>query len=134
MDEEIKEKLSNTSTWLRGLYLLLFIFILEITKLVTAALALFQFFNTLFTGASNERLSQFGQTLSRYMAQTVLFLSYSTEEKPFPFTDWPSQEDTQQKTPVVAKKKTNQKTATESKQTPQALPDKKEGDDSVNYQ
>ena len=132
MDEEIKEKLSDTGTWLRGLYMLLFIFILGLTKFVVGALVIFQFLNSLFTGSANERLVDFGQNLARYISQTVLFLCYSTEEKPFPFNDWPSKQ-ARKKTPA-AKKKTSDKTPTTSAQEVHPTPDKKEGDEPVNYQ
>ena len=132
MDEEIKEKLSDTGTWLRGLYMLLFIFILGLTKFVVGALVIFQFVNSLFTGSANERLVEFGQNLAQYISQTVLFLCYSTEEKPFPFNDWPSQQ-ARKRTPA-AKKKTSTETPTESVQQAHPTPDKKEGDEPVNYQ
>jgi hypothetical protein len=132
MDEEIKEKLSDTNTWLRGLYMLLFIFILGLTKFVVGALVIFQFINSLFTGSANERLINFGQNLAQYISQTVLFLCYSTEEKPFPFNDWPSQQ-TLKKAPAT-KKKTSKKTPTKLAQEAHPTPDKKEGDEPVNYQ
>jgi hypothetical protein len=132
MDEEIKEKLSDTGTWLRGLYMLLFIFILGLTKFVVGALVIFQFFNSLFTGSANERLVDFGQNLAEYISQTVLFLCYSSEEKPFPFNDWPSQH-ARKRTPA-AKKKTSKKTSTKSEQETNPIPDTKEGDEPVNYQ
>jgi hypothetical protein len=31
-----------------------------------------------------------GQSLGRYLRQIVDFVSFATEEVPFPFSDWPS--------------------------------------------
>jgi len=128
MDEEIKEKISDTNTWLRGLYMLLFIFIMGLTKFVVGALVLFQFLNSLFTGSANERLVEFGQNLAQYISLIVLFLCYSTDEKPFPFDDWPSQQ-TRKKAPVATKKKTTKKAAAKSAEETPPMPDKKEGDE-----
>jgi hypothetical protein len=34
-------------------------------------------------------LKDFGKSLGIYLKQIAEFLSYASEEKPFPFSDWP---------------------------------------------
>lgn len=41
------------------------------------------------TGAPNVRLQHFGRSLGRYLAQIADFESFSSEELPFPFSEWP---------------------------------------------
>jgi len=38
----------------------------------------------------NTRLLTFGRSLGSYVQQLVNFQSFNTEEKPFPFNDWPT--------------------------------------------
>lgn len=139
MDEEIKQKLTNTDTWIRGLYMLLFLLMLGITKFIVGGLVIFQFLSTLFTGSCNERLVEFGQNLAQYTAQIILFVCYGTEEKPYPFNDWPTSNliSTTPKTKPKTKKKTTQKKAsTEEEATPSdsALHIETNPDEPIKYQ
>jgi Domain of unknown function (DUF4389) len=36
------------------------------------------------------RLISFGRSMGRYLQQIVIFLTFATEEMPFPFNDWPA--------------------------------------------
>lgn len=89
MSSEIKQHLKQQSTWMRGFYILIFAFIYSITKVVLAAVVLFQFLTTLFTGEKNERLLEFGNNLSTFIYQIVKYLTYNSDDKPFPFDEWP---------------------------------------------
>ena len=44
----------------------------------------------LLAGKPNDRLVSFGRSLGRYLQQIVEFLTFATEEMPFPFNDWPA--------------------------------------------
>lgn len=89
MDPELKENLRKRQTWLRGLYMVLFILAFHVAEFVLGAVVLLQFLFTLFTGNTNLRLLQFGQNLSEYVYQILRFLTFNTEDMPFPFSDWP---------------------------------------------
>ncbi|WP_455200896.1 DUF4389 domain-containing protein [Kaarinaea lacus] len=89
MSSEIKQHLKTQSTWLRGFFILIFAFIYSIAEVVLAAVVLFQFLTTLFTGNKNERLLVFGNNLSTFIFQIVKYLTYNSDDKPFPFDDWP---------------------------------------------
>ena len=108
MDEEIKEKLSNTETWIRGLYIILFMILLGISKMIIGALVLFQFIASLFTGQANDRLIEFSKSLATYVSQVILYLCYATNEKPFPFSDWPTEAPAA--SPATPKKRSTKKT------------------------
>ncbi len=89
-DPELQENLKSKSTWLRLLFMILFIALWSISRLVVFAVVVLQFFWVLVTGSTNVRLSVFGMSLATYSFQIITFLTYNTEEQPFPFSDWPS--------------------------------------------
>ncbi|MDH3973687.1 MAG: DUF4389 domain-containing protein [Deltaproteobacteria bacterium] len=89
MDEKLKENIKSQSTWMRGLYMLLFALIYSIAEIVVLFIAVFQFVLTLFTGKVNERLLNFSGSLSTFIYQTMLFFMFNSEEKPYPFSPWP---------------------------------------------
>ena len=69
--------------------MVLFAVILYIANIVLFAVAILQFLSALFTGGRNERLTDFGEKLGRFIYQVVQFLTFNTEKMPFPFEDWP---------------------------------------------
>jgi hypothetical protein len=69
--------------------MLLFVFIYSIAEIVLGAVVLLQFGFSLFTGKPNATLTEFGRQLSEFIYQVFRFLTYNTETKPFPFDDWP---------------------------------------------
>ena len=87
---ELQENLKSKSTWLRLLFMILFIALWSISRLVVFAVVVLQFFWVLVTGSTNVRLSAFGMSLATYSFQIITFLTYNTEDQPFPFSDWPS--------------------------------------------
>ena len=88
MKDQIKESLQDNSTWMRILYMAIFVIIFNITELLIAAIVIFQLLVLLFTGDKNQRLLGFGAMLSQYAFKILRFLTFNSEEKPFPFSDW----------------------------------------------
>ena len=86
---KLEENLKRGSTWLRLLFMLLFLFLWGVSRLVTAAVVVVQFLWVLITAETNEQLLKFGQGLASYSYQIVMYLTFNTEERPFPFSDWP---------------------------------------------
>ncbi len=70
--------------------MLVFAFCLGVAKFVMFAVVLFQFASVLLTSNTNANLLQFGQALSVYQYQIMRFLTYNSEEQPFPVGEWPS--------------------------------------------
>ncbi len=89
MTEDTDTQASKPNIWLRGLYMLLLAVIFHVSGTVMFAIAIIQFVLALL-GGPNDRLSAFGRSLSRYLQQTAAFLTFATDEMPFPFSDWPS--------------------------------------------
>ena len=92
MSDDIKDNLKSTSTWMRGLYMLLYIIFSRIAELVLGVVILFQFLLKLFTGETNDRLLKLGQGISTYLYQCYQYLTFNTEYQPYPFGAWPKGE------------------------------------------
>ena len=90
---EIKENVFKQGKWLRLLYVLLFLFIYTWAYLVLWLVAILQFLFNLFTTSPNLNLSKLGAGFRVYMVQIINFVTYQEQEKPFPFSDFPSIKD-----------------------------------------
>lgn len=93
MNNEIKRRLQNTETWVRIFFMLLFIFIQGGVKFLITLLAVFQTVSTLLAGQTNTQLLKLGRQLAMYDYQISLFLTFNNEQRPFPFSAWPSDMD-----------------------------------------
>ncbi|NOQ69113.1 MAG: DUF4389 domain-containing protein [Gammaproteobacteria bacterium] len=92
MSNEIKENLKQQSTWIRGLYMLMFALFYSIAEIVLFAVVLVQFFLKLFTGQTNPRLLMLGQSIATYIYQIIQFLTFNSDYQPYPFGPWPKGE------------------------------------------
>lgn len=75
---------------LRVLWMLVFLLVWQVAQLVLGGLVLVQLIYRLVYGGPNGGLMNFGDTLSQYLAQIGRFGSFHTEQKPWPFADWPA--------------------------------------------
>ncbi|MFI4937889.1 MAG: DUF4389 domain-containing protein [Candidatus Berkiellales bacterium] len=91
--KRVLSKLGSKNRWFRGLYILLFIFICYIVAFVGFFVILFQFVVNLIFNKSNEHLQRFGHSLGVYAYEVISFLTYNTEQMPFPFNAWPSENE-----------------------------------------
>jgi heme/copper-type cytochrome/quinol oxidase subunit 2 len=87
-----KKRLLSVDHWLRFVFMILFVIIVVMVAYVMVVLVLLQFAWALFSGEGNNKLRVFGARLSLYVYQALCFLTYNTEEKPFPFSDLPEVE------------------------------------------
>ncbi|WP_082087056.1 DUF4389 domain-containing protein [Teredinibacter purpureus] len=89
MDEQLKSNLTSSKHWFRLIYMVLFAVFLQLALSVMWILVVIQFLFALITGNDNKKLRTFGGSLIDYIADTIAFLTYNSEDKPFPFSDWP---------------------------------------------
>lgn len=90
MTEQINPS-GKRQIWIRGLFMLLMIMVLQVTGTVILCITLFQFIVMLISGQPNNRLQQFSRSLSLYLGHLAGFLTFTTEDVPFPFSDWPAE-------------------------------------------
>ena len=89
-DPRLGDNLKSRSTWLRLLFMVLFVALWSISRIVVLAVVVLQFFWVLITSETNQRLLTFGSSLATYSYQIIAYLTYNTDEQPFPFSDWPT--------------------------------------------
>ncbi|WP_236183539.1 DUF4389 domain-containing protein [Pseudomonas protegens] len=78
------------SILLRVLWMLIFVLVWQVAQFLLGALVLVQLIYRLIYGAPNAGLMNFGDSLSQFLAQIGRFGSFHTEQKPWPFADWPA--------------------------------------------
>ena len=88
---DLERHITAKSTWIRLVFMILFAILYGISRLVTGAVVVIQFFHVLFTGETNEQLKTFGHSLAIYSFQIIDFLTFNTEARPFPLdANWPA--------------------------------------------
>ncbi len=80
---ELKEKDWGTIV-IRGLFMIFFGFLANLALMATFLLALVQFVMMVGSGKPNKMITSIISRLGKYIGQTLSFLSFKTEDKPFP--------------------------------------------------
>jgi len=87
----LEENLKSRSTWLRLIFMLVFYVLISLASLVGTVVVVLGFLWVLFKGEVNKQLKQTGQSLASYIFEIVRYLTFNSDEKPFPFgREWPS--------------------------------------------
>ncbi|RZI66402.1 MAG: DUF4389 domain-containing protein [Pseudomonas sp.] len=80
----------HESILLRILWMVLFVLVWQVAEVVLAVAVLVQLVYRLFNGAPSLSVMSFGDSLSQYLAQIGRFGTFHTDQKPWPFADWPT--------------------------------------------
>ncbi len=87
----LEENLKSRATWTRLLFMLICYILVSIASLVGTFVVVLGFFWVLFTGEVNRQLRQVGQSLAGYIYEIVRYLTFNTDDRPFPLGgEWPS--------------------------------------------
>jgi len=92
MDEKMVNNLKSESRWLRLAFMLLFAVVAYLAAFVVILLAIAQAVHRFVTGDPNQRLLKLSASVNRYIFQITRFLTYNSDVKPYPFSDWPTRE------------------------------------------
>ena len=87
---DVKENVKNPDVWIRGLFIVVFGVILYFLFGVIWLLVIFQFLTKVITGNLNAQLSKFSVGLTLYAFQILNYITFQSEERPFPFSPWPT--------------------------------------------
>lgn len=87
---ESPNQAQRESIILRVLWMLLFLLVWQVAQTLLGALVLLQLIYRLVYGAPNASMMNFGDSLSQFLAQIGRFGTFHTEQKPWPFADWPA--------------------------------------------
>ncbi len=91
MEQGVVSRAKDPGTWKRLLYMILFSVIFQVVEFVLFIVVVTQFAFKLIAGKANGRLRTFGANLGVYVQEIIAFLTYYTEEMPYPFDAWPNQ-------------------------------------------
>jgi len=122
--DNLGDNLSDKSTWMRLIYIVLFAIAFNIAEILIAIITVVQFFTVLFTKSPNARLQTLGGDLGGYIRDVTAFLTYQSDHMPYPVSDWGQPESTQEPKPA-AKKTTTRKPAVKKKPAAKKAPPKK---------
>ncbi len=86
--EQISENLKKIETWKRIIFMLIYAVIDSMVRLLLWLVVLLQVGSVLLTGSVNTNILDFGRNLATYHYHILLFLTFTTEQLPFPFSDW----------------------------------------------
>lgn len=85
-----KDNAKNIDTWLRGLFILIFGVIFYFLYGLIWLLVIFQFVTKVITGGLNSNLEQLSTKMTCYAMQILNYITFQSEERPFPFSPFPS--------------------------------------------
>lgn len=89
MTDDVKNHVKSNTTWTRLIYLILYGVIYWFANFVLFAISVVQFIKTLLSGEPFGQLQAFGSSFAEYNRQIVAYMSYHSDEKPFPVGPWP---------------------------------------------
>ena len=90
---KIEENIKSRTTWLRLLFMVIYGLFISLAGMIGTVIVVIGFFWVLFTGEVNRELRQIGQAIASYMYDIIRYLTFNTDDKPFPFGGaWPSGE------------------------------------------
>jgi hypothetical protein len=76
--------------WLRAVQTLVLLVALYIAMWLLCAVSVIQLLAVAVNDRPNADLRKFARSLGAYMSQIASFGSFTTDEAPFPFGDWPA--------------------------------------------
>ena len=90
MDQDkVKQNILSGHQWLRMLFMVGYILATWVLALVLLVIILVQTLIVLITGETNHNLRRFGILCGVFVHQIVHFLVYGSDDKPFPFSEFP---------------------------------------------
>ena len=82
-----KEEILKGSKWIRFLFMILYGFVINFVVTICIGLAIVQFLFYLFTSKPNASIANFNSHLLEFFHDSLAFLLFQTEDKPFPFKE-----------------------------------------------
>jgi|TARA_Y100000588_G_scaffold135610_1_gene149173 hypothetical protein len=94
MSEQGQEVYRTGETWLRLLLMIVYFgLVFYLVKILIGASLVFQSVMVVVRGTVNPRLQRFTADLNRFCYSTLQYLTWNTDQRPFPFCDWPSPDE-----------------------------------------
>ena len=81
------EEILRSSNWTRFFFMVLYAFAINFALPICIGLSFIQFLFVLFTSKVNSSLENFNSYIIEFFNDSLAFLLFQTEEKPFPFKE-----------------------------------------------
>lgn len=85
----MNEPYKGETDWQRVLFVALFWVIFYVAQMVVAAVAIAQCVFVLIGNSPNSHLLKFGDSLGKYIHDILRFVTFNSDQRPFPFSDFP---------------------------------------------
>ncbi|MHC5129746.1 DUF4389 domain-containing protein [Pseudomonas glycinis] len=85
-----KSETQYESILLRVLWMIVYLLVWQVAQFILGAVVLVQLIYRLIYGAPSASLMNFGDSLSQFLAQIGRFGTFHSDQKPWPFADWPA--------------------------------------------
>ena len=89
MDENVVNNLKSESRWLRLVFMVIFGVVAYLAAFLVMLIAMVQAVHGFIMGEPNDRLLGFSAGVNQFIYQIASFLTYNSDIKPYPFSDWP---------------------------------------------
>lgn len=87
----VEDNIKSKATWTRFLFMVICSILVWAASIVGGVVVVLGFLMLLFTGEVNRELRGVGQSLATYIYENIRYLTFNTEDRPFPFGgEWPS--------------------------------------------
>lgn len=90
MDDFNTSPTPSRNLWLRAAQTLVLLVALYVAMWLLCIVSLVQLLAAAVNSHPNEDLRKFAHSLGAYMGQIAMFGSFTADEAPFPFGDWPA--------------------------------------------
>ena len=101
MTEINKDELLDMKKWQRFFFMFIYSFAINGVASLLIALAIIQFIFYLFTSQTNAKLKSANNWLLSFFNESVNFVSFKTDAKPWPFSDGNKSETSAQEDEIV---------------------------------
>ena len=88
-----KDEILKSSKWVRFIFMVLYAFAINFALTICIGLAFIQFLFVLFTSKPNSSISSFNDNIIEFFNDSLGFLLFNTDQKPFPFKNNISDEE-----------------------------------------
>ena len=81
----VEANLKSKDTWIRLMFMVIYYVLASVASVVASVVVVLGFLAVLFTGEKNRQLMTAGETIANYIREILSYLTYNTDDKPFPF-------------------------------------------------
>ena len=88
--DKMKANVKNVDTWVRGLFIVIYGIIFYVLFWVIWLVVIFQFLMKVVMGSLNPNILNFSKGLTCCAFQILQYVTFQSDERPWPFGPWPS--------------------------------------------